>query len=103
MTYFYSDEGGRSDFDPARMARVKPLGAWLKHYDNLMFLCLITENGTSVEKFQAGKEIKICLRKMDYWYPRVDLREAEPEIVKLKAKWERQGDVLALARKLSAA
>lgn len=103
MTYFYSDEGGRGDFDPSKLGRIKPDRAWLKHYDNLMFLCLISERGTPVEKFQAEKEIGMCLRKMDYWYPRVDLREVEGRIEELKVKWERSGDVLGMARKLARA
>lgn len=57
-------ESGPSNFDPLRCDAVK---AYMRHYENSLFLTFMSNNGTLDEKHQAKKEMEICERKMKYW------------------------------------
>lgn len=67
--FFYSDTAPRSNvqvnvwnFKPETVTR-----AYLTHFDNFLFLNVLSKEGTFQERGQVEKELPICLRKMKFW------------------------------------
>lgn len=67
-----------------------PHKAYVRHYNNLLYLTFIQQRGTLLERFQATKELKICERKLKFWShrPTFSLSKVEPELAKAKRQWE---------------
>lgn len=86
--FFYSDtkDGGTPKVDIWRMNGTK---AYLRHYDNLLFLDFMAKNGTRVERHQAEKEMVICRRKLKFWenHPNYNHEEALKGISLAKKQW----------------
>lgn len=73
------------------MDRIDPQRAYLKHYENYLFLSFVHQNSTDrIEVWQAGKELKICERKLEFWKrkPGWDATTVGRECEKLKAPWK---------------
>lgn len=87
--YFYSDDGSGTGIKGSCLSKIDPTRAFLKHYDNFLFLSFIAERGELLERYQAEKELKICQRKMDYWSkrPGYNHEEALSGCEALKANW----------------
>jgi hypothetical protein len=62
-------------FDPLKCNAVR---AYMRHYENFLFLTFMSNNGTVIEKHQAAEEMKICKRKMKFW-------EQQPHFVSAEA------------------
>lgn len=73
-------ENGPLNFDPLRCDAVK---AYMKHYENFLFLDFMVQNGTIAEKHQASKELEICKRKMKFW-------ERQPHFIQAEATRQKQ-------------
>lgn len=93
MAILYDDDE-RKTFNLAVVHRLNPTRQYLKHYDNLMYLTFIRDNTDDrVERYQAGKEVVLCERKLKYWRSRPGYDEAQAltGVGQIKARW-RQGE-----------
>jgi hypothetical protein len=87
MHILYNDDD-RGPFNPATVGRIDPTSAYLRHYSNMLYLSFIAAKSQDwAEKRQAEKEIKICQRKLDYWYRLADIRRLTIGTDKLKKDW----------------
>jgi len=86
--FYYSDTEVKQPFSGG-FRKIDPHKQWLKHYGNYIELAWIAAREHGVHKFQAEKEIKICLKKLDYWYKRPDfeLGQVLSEVAELKRTW----------------
>lgn len=88
--YFYSDtkKSENTDINVWKMNGTK---AYLRHYDNLLFLQFVANNSRSsaVDRRQAEAEIVICNRKLDFWakHPKYDHDDALKGIQAIKRNW----------------
>jgi hypothetical protein len=65
-----------------------PTKAYLKHYDNYLFLQFISKNSPDPkERGQALRELTICERKMKYWARTADKTQMLAGIQECKRKW----------------
>lgn len=66
---------------------------YLKHFQNLLFLDFMIENGSFAERAQAQRERLICERKMAFWkrHPKYEAVTLQPMIEKAITDWKRGG------------
>jgi hypothetical protein len=93
MSFFiYEDNPIRTGKSFAIPDDIDAVGAYLKHYDNLLFLDFMAKNpgSTFIEKAQARKEILVAERKLKYWerHPNFDTHATGIGITKLKKNWK---------------
>lgn len=70
--------------------KLDPTTQYLNHYSNSLILKMFLQKRTTLEKIQAGKELKICERKMEFWQ-RMDGYDQAAAIkgcTDLKAQWD---------------
>ena len=97
--FFYSDTAPRSSvqIDVWRMNANK---AYMRHYENFLFLDFILNNGNDREKVEAKVELKICERKLDFWkkHPNFEPQTVQALVEKMHIAWKRgdRPDVAAL-------
>lgn len=88
--FFYSDTAPRGD-SKIDVWRMNGTDAYLRHYDNYLFLSFVISNprSTRLEKAQATTEIGICERKLAFWrrHPKFDQDEATRRVGELKRNW----------------
>jgi hypothetical protein len=67
--FFYSDTA-RYDGPSVNVFNYKPetvTRKYLEHFDNYLFLNVLSKEGTFQERGQVEKELPICARKMKFW------------------------------------
>lgn len=87
--FFYSATPVKPDH-AINLARINPTRAYLRHYDNLLFLTfVVNKSDKATERRQALLELPICERKLTYWkrQPTFNHDEAQREIVKKRKEW----------------
>lgn len=52
---------------PVNTDRMDPHKAYMRHFENFLFLDFMAQNGTFQEKREAEAELMICRRKMKFW------------------------------------
>ncbi len=64
--------------------------AYLRHFDNLLFLSFVGENGTFKERQDVAREIQVCHRKLSYWekHPNFIGVDARRGVEKLLKNWQ---------------
>lgn len=68
--------------------RVDPTRAYLRHYENYMFLSFIAQKSDDPqERGQARRELDICERKMKFHERTYNKQEALRGIQEIKRKW----------------
>lgn len=76
---------------PIDVTKINATNAYLRHYENQLYLKFIANNpgADRVEKAQAEKELKICERKMEYWrrQPTFEQSIASTQAMELKRNW----------------
>ena len=91
MFFIYSDEKLPFTGRPIPYNQQPATENYIKHFDNSLYLKFMANHKkTSVqEKIQAGKELQIAERKMEYWrrHPNFDLDRAVKATDKLKHNW----------------
>lgn len=88
MPHILYNDDERGPFRPELVSRLDPTAIYLHHYKNMLFLSFIaTASDQWQEKRQAEKEIKICQRKLDYWYRLADIERLTRGTDKLKKQW----------------
>lgn len=87
--YFYSESVG-GKFDPSSVWRMNGSEAYLRHFDNFLFLDFIAKNGTRAERAQVEKEIIICKRKLSFWekHPNFDAELVAREKARKIKDWK---------------
>lgn len=88
MAFFYSE--AREPFTGAvDFHKLNAVKGYMRHFDNLMYLTFMANNGTFQEKAQARKELVICERKLKWWenHPNYIKDEVLAAIAKVKAQW----------------
>lgn len=81
----YSDTEPRGSGGPSR---VDPTRAYLRHYDNYLFLQFVSRNSKDPqERGQALRELTICERKMKYHERSADKAAMLAGIQLAKRKW----------------
>jgi hypothetical protein len=86
--FIYSDTDDKpTGFVPK--FNIDPHPAYLKHAANWFYLRLIYSNGSTLDKFQATKELAICDRKLKYWSskPTFNPDLVETEVKRLSKEW----------------
>jgi hypothetical protein len=89
MTIIYNEDEPQGEFK-GYMVRVDPTKAYLKHYENYLYLQFIAMNTADrVERYQANKELKICERKLEHWKknPSFNQAYATEKSAELKKLW----------------
>ena len=63
---------------------------YLNHFDNLLFLSFIANNGSPIERRQAEKELEICRKKLKFLenHPKYDETLAKLEKEKKIKEWK---------------
>lgn len=91
--FFYDDSGSGSVMGsrPPDVGRMDATAAYLRHYDNLLYLEFMAIKGTMIERAQAEKEIKICRRKLTFWerQPHFERVKADTAVAKKNKSWGR--------------
>lgn len=64
--FFYS-ESPRAASNPVDVWKMDAVKAYMRHFENYLFLDFILNNGTDAEKRQSSVEMAICERKMKFW------------------------------------
>jgi hypothetical protein len=87
------DESARGNFSNVSIGRMDGTKAYLRHFENKLYLGFIAKNGTRDEKWQAEKELAICERKLSFWekHPNFVADTAKREMEKLKKNWTGRG------------
>jgi hypothetical protein len=88
MSLIYSEQ--REPFTGAvDFHKLNAVKGYLRHYENLLYLTFMHQNGTTAEKMQAAKELTICERKLKWWqnHPNYDAKEALRGVNSLKSAW----------------
>jgi hypothetical protein len=89
--YFYSDTEVKTDF---RGFKTPPDSnkMWLRHYANYIELSWMGAQPSlsHMERRQVEKELRICQKKLDYWYRKDDwsVKNCQSEIDRLKGLWK---------------
>lgn len=85
----YDDKSVRQSGPPFDPLRVNAVKAYMKHYDNYLYLTFMLSSGNVVEKHQASKELAICERKLEYWrrQPHFIQSEANAAMIQAKRRW----------------
>ncbi|OCP21969.1 hypothetical protein [Ensifer sp. LC54] len=83
------DESVRSGPSNISIDRMDGTKAYLRHFENKLFLMFIATHGTRTEKWQAEKELTICERKLSFWekHPRFVGDLARKGMEELKKNW----------------
>lgn len=91
MAFVYELNPPRST-TPINTDRMDPNAAYLRHYDNLLFLDFMAENGSREERWQAEREMEICRRKMNFWkhHRNFDAQMVLKEREKRNQQWKRE-------------
>ena len=86
LCYSDSVSTGAAGFDPMKCNAVK---CYMEHYHNSLYLTFMLQNGSTIEKHEASKEMEICERKMKYWQnqPHFIESEADRQRIEAKRKW----------------
>ena len=91
--FFYDDSGSYpvSGNRPPDVGRMDATAAYLRHYDNMLYLEFMAIRGTMIERAQAEKEIIICRRKLTFWerQPHFEKMRADLEVAKKNKSWGR--------------
>lgn len=91
MVFFYSDTELKTG-KPVPAHKLNPVTQYLKHSENWFFLKLVLMRGTTIDKFQARKELTICDRKLAYWDRMIAgpimKRELEDGLLTMKRTWQ---------------
>ncbi|WP_276122650.1 hypothetical protein [Pararhizobium qamdonense] len=87
------DESVRGNFSGISISRMDGTKAYLRHFENKLYLTFIAANGTRDEKWQAEKELKICERSLTFWekHPNYIGEEARKGMEKLNKDWKSGG------------
>lgn len=64
--YFYSDTAPKNASD-INVWKMNGSRAYLRHFENFLFLDFVAKKGDRVERANAEKEILICKRKLQFW------------------------------------
>ncbi len=90
--FCYELNAPRASF-PIDVNRMDGTKAYMRHYDNWLFLNFMIENGNFQERAQAQAELKVCERKMKFWTHHHNYDAAR--VLELKEKrlneWKRGG------------
>lgn len=73
-----------------KIDQMDPHKKWIVHYGNYRFLKFMYDNSTDrSERFQAGKEMSIAQRKMDWWkrHPKWNPAIIQPMRAKVDSDW----------------
>jgi hypothetical protein len=92
MSICYDEEQTRASGSTYRgsMSRINPTRAYLKHFENFLYLQFIAMNSDDrIEQHQARKELVIAERKMAFWRrsPEFNQTLATEGSDKLKKNW----------------
>lgn len=87
--FFYSDTASGSA-TPINIWKMNGSAAYLRHFDNYLFLNFMAKNGTRAERYEAEKEIVICRRKLAFWkrHPNYEEHVVKPEVEKKIKEWK---------------
>lgn len=89
--YFYTDTPLRDKDSQINVWKMNGTKAYMRHYDNKLFLRFVANNKRSTlkEKLQAEHELKICERKLDFWHkhPNTDHDQLRGLIEKANREW----------------
>lgn len=91
--YFYSETAPRSN-SKIDVWKMNGSEAYLRHFDNFLFLDFLAKNGSRAERADAEKEILICKRKLAFWerHPNFDAAYVQRG-KEMRIKQWRQGQV----------
>lgn len=64
--YFYSETAPRTASN-VNVWNMNGSKAYLRHFDNYLFLDFIAKNGSRAERASVEKEILICQKKLEFW------------------------------------
>lgn len=87
------DESVRTGSFNTSTAHADGTKAYLRHYENKLYLSFIAKNGSRTERCQAEKELVICERKLAYWekHPSFVGGSARSGMEKLNKAWNEKG------------
>lgn len=87
--FCYSDSGPRAQ-TAVNVWNMNATKAYLRHFENFLFLDFILNNGDYNERQQARKELTICERKMRFWekHPNFEALTVQREKEKLLVSWK---------------
>ncbi len=87
--FFYTATPTRGEFQ-GDVWKMKANVHYMTHFNNRMFLLLLTQEGTFVEKQTAEAEIVICDRKLKFWerHPNFDAEIVRVEKEKVVKQWK---------------
>ena len=99
--FFYSDTGANQPFK-GDVWNMNACTAYMKHFNNKMFLLLLQNEGTPTEKVQATKELDICNRKLKFWerHPNFDYGVVRMEKESVIKVWKgRLSNIVPIAQR----
>ena len=86
--YFYSDTAPREALN-INIGAINSSQAYLRHFDNYLFLNFVAKKGPFQERAAVEKEIIICERKLKFWQrqPNFDEKLVRKETERLIKNW----------------
>lgn len=87
--FFYSDTGPRTNLK-INIWKMNGSRAYLRHFENFLYLHFMAKNGTREERIQAEREITICRRKLQFWqrHPNYVEAEVQPKREQMVKDWK---------------
>lgn len=78
-------------FDRSSLYRINATAQALKHFENSLYLTFMQQNGDAKEKRDAGRELSIAAKKIDFWkkMPSFDHDEFVRGCERVKKSWRR--------------
>lgn len=83
------DESAKSAPTTLRIDQMDGTKAFLRHFENKLYLNFIATSGTQMERWQAEKELKVCERKLAFWekHPNFEKAAAQAGMEKAIRAW----------------
>ncbi len=91
--YFYSDTKPREHTD-INVWKMNGSKAYLRHFENYLFLNFVAVKGTREERASVEKEIILCNRKLSFWerHPNFDAAYVQGEKEKMIKQWRQDAE-----------
>lgn len=89
---FCYSEKSAAPAHPIDVWKMNAVEAYMRHFENFLFLDFMLNNGNDAEKRQSSVEMEICERKMKFWERHPNFVSATVQALKEKrlAEWKKR-------------
>lgn len=87
--FFYTETPLRDTNLQIDVWKMNGTKAYMRHYEQKMFLLFMAKKGNQTERWQAEKELVICERKLAFWdkHPNTDGEAVLRQVAQMNKDW----------------